>query len=102
GLCFAETDLMTVRGASPSEGNAGEAAAMASSMRRLMYGSSRSDGAASLTFRTMLPLPRNFFFGSESFAPLRKQSVTHWGISASERTASDGRSVGPKPNTSAL
>src|SRR5256714_15359039 len=102
GRCFAEIDFMMVRGAWPAAGNAGAAAATAPSIRCLIYESSRSPGVFSLTFRTIFPLPRRIFFGSGSVAPFRKHSVTHFGISASDNTASDGRSLGPKPKTSAL
>ena len=41
---------------------------------------SRSSGEASRTLRTWLPPPRSSFFGSFSFVPNRKQSVTGWGL----------------------
>src|SRR4051812_2557209 len=102
GLCLAEIDLTMVFGGLPSEANAGVAPRIASRMRFCTSGSSRCEGALNRRLRTMLPLPLSSFAGSASFAPLRKQSVTHSGNTASDSTASEALSVGPNPNTRAL
>ena len=46
-------------------------------------------------------LPRNSFFGSGSVAPSRKNRLIQRGYNATEKIASEGRSAGPKPITSA-
>src|SRR6185437_11697335 len=84
GRCFAEIDLTTVRGGVPVATKGGDADSSARPISSLIYGSSRSLVLCSRTFRTVLPLPRRIFFGSGSLAPLRKHSVTHFGINASE------------------
>src|SRR5579859_68158 len=50
--------------------------------------------------RTTLPLPSKRFAGSGKPAPCRKHSVTRPPGSTSEKIASEGRSLGPKPITS--
>ena len=52
--------------------------------------------------RTRLPPPRSLFSGSSSRTPHRKQSVTHCGITASERIACPALSLRQKPIASAL
>jgi len=55
-----------------------------------------------LTARTLLPSPFSSLCGSDSDAPQRKQSVTHLGITASERIAWPALSLRQKPIASAL
>jgi hypothetical protein len=69
----------------------------ASEISVLMARLSRVFAFSSQTDRTCLPCPFKIFCDSGSFTACKKQTLTQRGYTTSDKNASDGRSVGSKP-----
>src|SRR6267143_3498651 len=101
GRCFTETDLITTRfGRLGSKG--GLARFNAWTIRVWTGGMSNVSGPYRTMCRADFPFPFRRCFGSERFAPCRKNRLIHLGNTAMENTASEVRSVVPKPTAKAL
>ena len=99
---MAETERMTSL-PFPVLGKGIFASWMASDISVLTAGSSKTSALCNRMFRTRVPLPLRSFWGSGIFGPdWRKHRLTPLAAIASEKMASDGRSVGEKPITKKL
>src|SRR5437870_785626 len=101
GRCLAEMDLITKRRRRILKNCARERSS-ATLINACTAGLSSAAASSSTICRTLAPLPLSSFCGSGRPLPFRKNSVTHRGYNAIEKIASEARSVGPKPITSAL